>query len=235
MRTWRLASPYTSIGIYIGGANRSCSNAALNSNGWVNTVVAQGWRLIPIYVGRQAPCAPDYVGSTRLSSDPGTAFWQGVSDSVDAMSRAQIAGISPGAPIYFDMEGYDSSNRPCASAVQSFMAGWSANLHNRAFRSGLYSSLCSGIVDMAAVYDDPAYDRLDAIWIAAWAFNDQNDPRYASYQPTLFGFTGCGAPLSDGMWGYHQRIRQFRGGHTESYGGVAINVDTNAVDGPLYP
>ncbi len=72
MSTWRLASPYTSIGIYIGGINRACSNAALNSSTWVNTVVAQGWKVLPIYVGLQAPCT-DPGNGTQMSRDLGTA------------------------------------------------------------------------------------------------------------------------------------------------------------------
>ena len=54
----------------------------------------------------------------------------------------------------------------------------------------------------------------------------------ATYLPGLFGFTGCGAALPDGLWSYHQRVRQYHGGHNETYAGVTINIDTNAVDGP---
>jgi hypothetical protein len=30
-------------------------------------------------------------------------------------------------------------------------------------------------------------------------------------------------------------VHQYIGGHNEAYGGVTINVDTNAVDGPTSP
>ena len=33
----------------------------------------------------------------------------------------------------------------------------------------------------------------------------------------------------------HQRLRQFRGGHDETWGGATINIDTNATDGATYP
>ena len=69
----------------------------------------------------------------------------------------------------------------------------------------MYSSLCSGIRDMAAVYNDPAYPRLDAIWIAAW-----------NSVPNIFGFPPP-CPLSDAVWPFHQRIHQFQGGHNESW------------------
>ena len=116
------------------------------------------------------------------------------------------------------MEGYNSSDLGCVGAVRGFIAGWVLQLHSRGFRAAMYSSLCSGIRDQAAVYDDPAYPRLDAIWIAAW-----------NNVPNLFGFPPP-CPLSDAVWLFHQRIHQYQGGHDESYGGVTINIDRNVVD-----
>jgi hypothetical protein len=232
MSTWRNFSSFTSVGIYIGGINRACSNNALNSATWVNTVVAQGWRLIPIYVGLQAPCT-DPGNGAQLSLDLVTAAGQGRDAANDAVFRAGVAGIGPGAPIYYDMEGYNSTDAGCVGAVRLFISGWVAQLHALGYTAGMYSSLCSGIADQATVYDNSFYNRLDAIWVAAWAYNDQNDPGYSTYQPNLFGYTGCGASVTDVMWPFHQRLRQFRGGHNETYGGVTINIDTDAVDGPL--
>ena len=103
------------------------------------------------------------------------------------------------------------------------MAGWMAQLRARGFRPAMYSSLCSGIRDLAAVYNDPGYPRLDAIWIAAW-----------NGIPNIFGF-GAPCPLSDAVWPFHQRLHQYQGGHDETWGGVTINIDRNAVDGPLFP
>ena len=65
------------------------------------------------------------------------------------------------------------------------------------------------------------YPALDSIWIAAW-----NDT------PNIFGF---GSALPDNLWAFHQRIHQCRRGHDETWGGVTLNVDTNAVDRPLAP
>ena len=55
MRAW-LSSPYRALGIYVGGANRGCSQANLDA-AWVDTVEGLGWNLMPLYVGLQAPCA----------------------------------------------------------------------------------------------------------------------------------------------------------------------------------
>ena len=54
MQAWT-SSPYHAIGIYVGGQNRTCAQPELNS-GWVGAVSVLGWRLIPIFKGRQPPC-----------------------------------------------------------------------------------------------------------------------------------------------------------------------------------
>ena len=63
------------------------------------------------------------------------------------------------------MEGYPRGGT-CSAAVQNFIAGWADGLRVSGQRSGMYSSLCSGILDAAAA---PGSRNLDAIWIAAWA------------------------------------------------------------------
>src|SRR4029079_7491787 len=215
MSAWKANSPYTSIGIYFGGGLRACRNAALDNASWVNSVTAQGWRLIPTYVGAQAPCS---AYSIRI--DPNNAFAWGVDAANDAANRAAIAGLPPGVPLYFDMEAYNSADAGCSLAVKQFIGGWVARLHERGFAAAFYSSLNSGIADMAKAVNE-GYPSLDAIWIAVW-----NDT------PNIFGF---GSALPDNLWAFHQRIHQYRGGHDETWGGVTLNIDTNAVDGPLAP
>ncbi len=41
-----------------------------------------------------------------------------------------------------------------------------------------------------------------------------------------------GAPcLSDTLWSNHQRLRQYAGGHDETWGGVTLNIDSDVMDG----
>src|SRR5258707_1077225 len=80
----------------------------------------------------------------------------------------------------------------------------------------MYSSLCSGILDVAASASDTTKVPLNAVWIAAW-----NDT------PNIYGF-GSPCALSDSLWNNHRRVHQYVGGHNESYGGATINIDTNA-------
>jgi hypothetical protein len=226
MNTWWYQSPYQAVAIYIGGNSTACAQPNLSAS-WVTTVVNQGWNLVPIWVGPQAPCTGF---SKRINSDPGTTWLQGVAEAVAASQAAQALGITNG-PIYYDMEGY-SRGGSCSAAVQNFVTGWADGLRVSGQRSGLYSSLCSGIVDAGAAAGSR---QLDDIWLAAWAYNDPYDPGYATYVPNFGGFTGCGAALPDGYWANHQRLRQYRGAHDEGWGGAVMNVDTNVSDGQTFP
>jgi Rv2525c-like, glycoside hydrolase-like domain len=219
MAAWR-SSPYSTVGIYIGGANRGCAQPNLTPS-WVSTVIGQGWRTMPIWVGPQAPCTT--LGSTtKITADPGQAWSQGAEQATAAANAATALGFGWLTPIYYDMEAYPRGGQ-CTSSVQIFTNGWVYTLHQRGYYAGFYSSLCSGILDQAATYGNPLYYSLDAVWIAAW-----------NNSPNIFGF-GAPCALPDSMWRDHQRVHQYTGGHNESYGGVTINIDSNAVDGKTYP
>jgi hypothetical protein len=216
MSTWKSASPYTVVGIYIGGANRGCAQPNLNAS-WVSNAHAQGWRLLPIWVGPQASCTT--LGSTtRLPSDVTAAWWQGIIEASAAADAGNRLGMGWLTPIYYDMEAY-ARGGACSVSVQAFADGWTRQLNARGYLSGMYSSLCSGVLDAAAMFNDSTKAPLNAVWIAAW-----------NNSPTVFGF-GPPCALSDSLWISHQRVHQYVGGHDESYGGVTINIDSNWVDG----
>jgi hypothetical protein len=219
MTAW-LSSPYRTVGVYIGGANKGCAQPNLNAS-WVNTVTAQGWKLLPIWVGPQAPCTT--LGSTtKLSSDVNQAYWDGADQATAAADAADALGFKWLTAIYYDMEAYPRGGT-CSAATQNFVNGWTSLLNGRGYQSGLYSSLCSGILDVAAVRGNPGVPNLNAIWIAAW-----------NNTPNIYGF-GSPCALSDSLWNNHQRVHQYVGGHNEAFGGITINIDTNAIDGPGFP
>lgn len=217
MNTWKASSPFTVVGIYIGGENRGCAQPNLTPS-WITSVWAQGWKLLPIWVGKQAPCST--LGDvTTHSSDSFTAFLQGAGEGTAAADAAQKLGLGWLTPIYYDMEGYPRGGA-CSAAVQAFADGWVRQLNQRGYRGGMYSSLCSGVLDVAASLKDTTKVPLNAIWIAAW-----------NGTANIFGFNGS-CSLSDTVWSDHQRVHQYLGGHDGTYGGVTINIDSNAVDGP---
>jgi Rv2525c-like, glycoside hydrolase-like domain len=217
MSKWKTASPYVNVGIYIGGANRGCAQPNLTPS-WITSAWGQGWKLLPIWVGPQAPCTT-LSRTTKISSDSTTAFFEGVVEAGAAADAAVKLGMGWLTPIYFDMEAYPRGGS-CTKAVQAFADGWVRQLNKRGYRAGMYSSLCSGVLDVAASVGDPSKVALNAVWIAAW-----------NNKPQIYGF-GPPCALSDSIWNDHQRVHQYTGGHDETYGGVTINIDSNAVDGP---
>jgi len=210
MQAW-LSSPYRTIGVYIGGVSRACAQPNLTA-GWVGAQVSAGWHLISIHVGLQAPCTGF---SNRISTDPATAASQGRSAASDAVSKAQALGIPESSVLYNDMEGYNNTNTTCRTAVLSFLSGWTQRLHEQFYLSGVYSSISSGIRDLASVYGSTSSARPDHVWFAWW--NGLAD-------------TSTGSYVSSRYWVNHERLHQYRGGHNETWGGVTINVDNDYLD-----
>src|SRR5262245_26529418 len=87
MRAWG-TSPYNAIGVYVGGQNRTCSQPQLTS-GWVGAVSALGWRLIPIFKGRQPPCGGK---PTDLKIVPAAAASEGTWAAGNAAAQGWTLG-----------------------------------------------------------------------------------------------------------------------------------------------
>jgi hypothetical protein len=100
--------------------------------------------------------------------------------------------------------------------VQTFVSAWVAELHARGYVAGVYGSSSSTARDMQALVATGTGP--DNLWFANWNKNE-----------SVFG----DPYVSDALWPNHQRIHQYRGGHTETYGGVTINVDNDFVDGAV--
>jgi glycoside hydrolase-like protein len=208
MAAWT-ASPYRAIGVYIGGANRACSQPNLTTT-WVATQLAAGWHLIPTYVGLQSP-ASSCSSCAKLSS--ARASTQGSEDAEDAVAQAQSVGIGAGNPIYFDMEGYTRTTT-ASRATLTFLSAWTTRLQTLGYVSGVYSSSASGIADIAGEIGT-GYALPDDLWTANW--NGQAN--------TLDPYV----PSSG--WSLHQRLHQYRGGHAETWGRATIDLDNDYVDG----
>ena len=212
MRAW-VGSPYRGVGIYIGGSNRTCPQLNLNA-AWVRTV-AKSWRLIPIYMGRQAPCTFRTRGTKFTVSGASTA---GTADAADAVTKARALGLLPGSAIYGDMEHYDATNTSCRDAVRRYVSSWTRELHRSGYLAGVYAHLNSGAKHLSDSYTSASYARPDAIWIARW-----------DNSTVLTGWAG----IPNSRWPNHQRGKQYRGDHNETHGGVTINIDSDRFDAPV--
>jgi hypothetical protein len=212
MTSW-LSSPYRVVATYLGGMNWACGYGNFTS-GWVRQVAAEGWRFMPLWVGRQSPCTNvPYVAKIN----PSQAAAQGQAEAASAVAAARGFGYGQGTPIYFDMEGYQTGQSACTRAVLNFLGGWTRALHAAGYVSGVYSSASSGIRDLAGQYRNAGYPRPDDIWIADW-----------NSEPVL---TDPAVPNAD--WANHQRLHQYAGPHNETWGGSTLNIDGDAADGQV--
>jgi len=213
MSDW-LASPYRAANIYIGGVNEGCPSQPNLSSSWVSQVSAMGFSIIPTYVGLQAPCASGAYGA---GIDPSQAASQGRQSADQAVGEASSLGLGAGSPIYDDMESYDSTNASCNQAVLAFLDGWTRELHAQGYASGVYSSLYGAIRALVSAVG-AGYQLPDDIWFAAWPGN---------------GATTTDPTIPAGEWANHQRIHQYVGGVTQTWGGATINVDQDYADALL--
>ncbi|MFJ7204146.1 DUF1906 domain-containing protein [Streptomyces sp. NPDC098789] len=215
MRAWRDHSPYGAVGIYTSGSQRHCAQPRLTAE-WVRRVQAMGWRLVPVHVGRQAPCTSYAHKPGRI--DPARAVEQGREEAVEALAGLRGLGLGPGTPVYLDIEAYPSAEPRCAQAVVDFTSGWTQRLHRSGYRAGYYSSLGSGLADLAAAARAGTAPLPDAVWYARW-------DRRAD--------TADSGALAAGLWQGHRRIHQYRGNVREAHGGVTLTIDRNLVDAPV--
>ena len=209
MTSW-LASPYRVVGTYLGGVNWACAYGNFTPS-WLGRVAAEGWRFMPLWVGRQAPCTA-IPGLAQI--DPSHAAAEGQAEAGSAISAARAFGYGRGTPIYFDMEAYNAS-RSCTGTVLTFLGAWTRALHAAGYVSGVYSSAASGIRDLASQYNKSGYPRPDEIWIADW-----------NSEPVL-----TDPNLPDADWPNHQRLHQYAGPHNETWGGGTQEIDADAADG----
>jgi hypothetical protein len=214
MQAFWNGTPYWNIGIYIGGSMRACAQANLTSS-WLQQVgpTGIGWHFMPVWVGPQAPCTSF---GERFSADPATAYQQGRSEAVSAYRAAQGLGMdTPGMPIAYDLEWFDTSDSGCLAAAQQFVQGWVDQLHTPdAQLAGLYSSSCVA-ASFSALATPP-----DFVWGASW----DGDPA-AAHLPCV----------DAGAWTANQRHKQYQGSHDETWSGVTLNVDSDCSTGPVYP
>ncbi|MFD4527784.1 glycoside hydrolase domain-containing protein [Streptomyces sp. NPDC058470] len=208
MNAWRDASEYGAVGIYIGGLNRACAQPNLTA-AWVRAQYANGWRFIPLYVGRQPSSDGGSCGGGCASiTDP---VPQGTAAADDAAKQAAALGLGKGSVIYNDLEHY-ARGGTVTTRVLAYIDAYTERLHQLGYRSGAYGSVSSLITDLVANAQN--ITPPDVIHFARW-----------NYESTT---TDSAIPAS--LWPKHQRIHQYVGDTTETHGGVRISIDRNRLD-----
>ena len=226
MDAWLTASPFWGVGIYIGGSMASCRPTATDPGQphldatWVARQRANGWLLLPLWVGPQASCHTLY--GDLIDPDPAgeyaAADARGRAEATAAVNRARELGLPAGSTLWYDLEGgFDVANDDCRRSALRFLSGWTTALHDLGHRSGVYSSISAGIhaLDNADNLSPGSYEMPDQIWYAWYNGHADTDidPRW----------------VRSGSW-EGQRVHQYEVQTTSTYGGVPLTVDRNVME-----
>ncbi len=215
MKAWR-GSPYGAVGIYFGGRGRGCPVQKELTPAWVASAHAMGWRLLPLFVGSQAPCV-DSLAKRRFAIGANPTS-QGTKEGGDAVRAASALGIGSSSPLYLDIEAYRRGDTSCAATTLSFVRAWNREVRRLGYLPGFYSSADTGVRDMETQRRAGTKDLPDVMWFARWRG-----------QPALL----TESVLHPEAWTPHARIHQYSGNVTETYGGRALAIDRNAMDAPV--
>lgn len=223
MDVWLAHSPFRAVGVYISGASRFCRTQKNLTPTWVSTQLAKGWRILPITLGPQSSCVgrfPRY-GATidpTIINDAANGYaaarTQGSAEADSAVAAATALGIVPGSTLWYDLEGWSSyKNVTCRESALAFLSGWTARARQLGYVSGVYSSAGSGIRILDDARRQARTDVVlpDRIWIARWDGQANTSTSY----------------IAEDGWRPGNRMKQYQGGHNETWGGVTINIDRN--------
>jgi hypothetical protein len=225
MTAWG-TSPFSAVGVYIGGSGRACAQPELTAS-WVAAEAAAGWHLLPLYVGPQ-------VSFNTITS----AAAQGKASADDAATQAAALGIGTGAVLYYDMEGGQFTAAETATA-QTFLGAWTTELHALNFRSGVYGSETGGLGAMVSGWG--TVTEPDVLDVDNWNGQTDDDPgadpsnHWAGYRvhqflaPADATYGGVTINIDEDYFGLHQCT-------TPSPGAVAqpnYQIDCDAAPAPV--
>ena len=119
--------------------------------------------------------------------------------------------------VYYDLEFFTYSTA-CSAAARAFVRGWTTRLNELGIVPGLYAT--SNNLNQNKIYNLQPTPYV--VWIAEWY-------KVPGYRPeaSIWNLNW----LDNKYWSQHQRIRQYSGTHTETWGGASISIDSNVMDG----
>ncbi|HWI42429.1 MAG TPA: glycoside hydrolase domain-containing protein [Nocardioides sp.] len=213
MDRWRTSSPFSGVGIYLGGIHRACDQRNLTA-GWVRRQMRSGWKLLPIWVGPQASCSGyDH----RISGRPGRrgryaeARARGASNARAAVRAARGVALPRGEVLFYDIEPFDTRVARCRRSSLAFLEEWTKEVHRRGYRSGVYSHVNAAISLISRT--GRGYARPDAVWYA-WIDRVGAMPHDAVVNASFMRTS---------------RVHQYVLDKRVSFGGLKLDIDWNFV------
>ena len=214
MTNWWVNTPYSSLGIYLGGQNSGGTNPGHN---YIASIMTTGYAVWLYWVGPQSACV-NQGNLTHFSNTPSTAQSQGEAQADAAVAAATATGFG-NVYIVYDLEGYNTSNATCVAAASSFINGFQFEVHNVDGRQGaVYGSSCASDLDNLV--------------------NHSNIPQ--AIFPADYGFSNFATTpiqcVANNHWDHHQRVHQWsmdtRTRFFAGDSGPSITLDEDCADGP---
>lgn len=219
MDQWLATSPFLGVGVYIGGAERACTEPA-PTRAWVNRQSRRGWKVLPIWVGPQASCTGyETLIDPTPDREYAAARAQGNAQAGQAARTAGRLGIPQGSTLWYDLEDFDPGHSDdCRRSALSFLSAWTIRLHRLGFESGVYSNVAAAIhaLDFADTASPGSYVMPDQVWYA-WA-----NGRADTWIPRKW--------VRPGSWSPGGRVHQYELDTEVTYGGVTLQIDRNYLD-----
>jgi Domain of unknown function (DUF1906) len=214
MSDWWYDTPYNSFGFYLGGENSGGTNPG---HDWLAAVMTDGFGVMPIWVGPQSACV-DQSGLATFSNTPATALAQGEAQANAAVAAAEADGFA-NFYVYYDLEGFNTSNSTCVTAAEMFVNGFEYEIHTvDGKHGGVYGSSCASDLSAYTAHSNVP----EAIWAADYGTSD-----YATSP------LDC---IANNEWDHDQRLHQWSGNTLLRYlpgdSGTEIDIDEDCVDGP---
>ena len=216
MSTWIKKSPFRAAGIYISGNSRACRTQSNLTPTWVKNQLAAGWHLMPITLGPQAACSTRYprygknIDPTIIPSRREHLLRRaqpGPGRGAQGRQHRAAPGHRPRQHAVLRPRGLQHpGSTTCTNSALWYLTAWTRQLHDLGYASGYYSSAASGIrmMDDHRVAPNNPLTMPDQVWIADWNGKANTSSSYIR---------------SDG-WLPYGRMKQYQGGHNETYGGV---------------
>jgi hypothetical protein len=213
MTAWWPTTPYSGLGIYLGGVNSGGTNPGHN---YIANIMTTGYAVWLYWVGPQSACVTQ-SHLALFSNNASTAQSQGEAQADAAVAEATATGFG-NVYIVYDLEAYNTNNATCVTAAASFINGFQFEVHNVDGRQGaVYGSSCASDLDNLVNHSN----------VPQAIFPASGDAHFATTP------IEC---IASNHWDHNQRIHQWSGGTRTRFfagdSGPSISLDEDCADGP---